>query len=290
MRVLFVCCLLLLPGLAFSQSNNSEAGLLIMAHGGSDAWNAAVEEATGGLPTEIPVSIAFGMANPATLQQGVDELVSQGVKSIAVVRLFVSAESFLAETEYAFGLSSNPPGGHLMHEPKVLELSVPVSLNKEGLLDAQELSGILADRALNLSQNPEAESVLIIGHGPGDDEENLRWLSKMDVLAEAVRTSADFHSVQVSTLREDWTGKRKVVEEELRRFVELETTEGRQVIVVPFRLFGFGPYAEVFEGLSYRTDSLGLLPDERIGDWIESQYEATRSFLPRVETRASRAN
>ena len=250
-----------------------------MAHGGSEEWNKAVENALVPLHAEIPVSIAFGMADPLTLQQAVDSLILRGVESIAVVRLFVSGESFLEETKYAFNLSPNPPKGHLMHEPKILDLSVPIALNKEGLLDAPLLGGILADRALHLSLAPARESVLIIGHGPGDDDENERWLSKMNDLADSVRTSANFHSVRVSTLREDWTGKREAVEKDLRRFLESETAEGREVIIVPFRLFGFGPYSEVFEGLTYRADYIGLLPDKRVTDWIESQYRKTLSTL-----------
>ena len=43
---------------------------------------------------------------------------------------------------------------------------------------------------------------------------------------------------------------------------------GDRVIVVPFRLFGFGGYAEVLDGLTY-TPADGLLPHVLISDWIE---------------------
>lgn len=278
MRYLLVCCLWFVAVSAFSQSRNPEVGLLIMAHGGSEEWNAAVEEAVYPLRAEIPVSVAFGMANPETLQKAVDELVLHEVNSIAVVRLFVSGESFIDETKYAFRLSSIRPMGHFMHEPRFLDLSIPTSLSVGGLLDAQILAEILADRAMNLSSDPIRESVLIVGHGPGDDDENERWLAKMNALADSVRGSADFHTVKVSTLREDWTGKREVVEKELRHFVEMEAAEGRHVIIIPFRLFGFGPYSEVFDGLTYRADSLGFVPDKRVTDWIEDQYQKTKAL------------
>ena len=76
------------------------------------------------------------------------------------------------------------------------------------------------------------------------------------------------------TLREDWTGKRKPIELELQTLLRSEAEAGREVLVIPFRLFGFGPYAEVLDGLSYRADSLGLLPDTRVSDWIREQLEA----------------
>jgi sirohydrochlorin cobaltochelatase len=279
MRYFFVCCLWFVVASAFSQPQTDDVGLLIMAHGGSEEWNSAIEEAAFPLRTKFPVSIAFGMANPETLQKAVDELVSQRVKSIAVVRLFVSGESFIDETRYAFGLSSVPPEGHFMHQPRILDLTVPTAISIGGLLDDHSLSGVLVDRASNLSSDPGWESVLIVGHGPGDDDENERWLSKMNILADSVRESANFHIVKVSTLREDWTGKREVVEKELRHFVEMEAAEGRNVIIIPFRLHGFGPYSDVFDGLAYQADSLGFLPDKRVTHWIEQQYRQTKALL-----------
>jgi hypothetical protein len=41
--------------------------------------------------------------------------------------------------------------------------------------------------------------------------------------------------------------------------------------VVPFRLFGFGPYATVLEGLEYVSDQQALLPHPIITDWIRDQ-------------------
>ncbi|GEM_PF-2874250 len=45
------------------------------------------------------------------------------------------------------------------------------------------------------------------------------------------------------------------------------------MLVIPFRLHGFGPYAEVLEGLDYRSDGMGFLPDSRITDWIKFQFD-----------------
>jgi hypothetical protein len=45
-------------------------GILVMAHGGDEAWNAAVEEAIAPLQKEWPVVIAFGMAERESLQRG----------------------------------------------------------------------------------------------------------------------------------------------------------------------------------------------------------------------------
>jgi hypothetical protein len=250
------------------------AGLLVMAHGGSDEWNTAVENAVKPLRNSSPVAIAFGMANPETLQEAVIKLQNDDVSSISVVRLFVSGDSFLPETEYAFGLRDELPDGHFMHEPRILNVNVPVSLSRDGLLNARIIGDVLADRATNLSRDPRNEAVLIIGHGPSSDTENNRWLSRMDTMANSVRERSSFHSVRVATLREDWTGKRAVVEKELRALVQSETQLGRTVLVIPFRLHGFGPYAEVLEGLPYRADSLAFLPDPRLTKWIDAEFDS----------------
>ena len=56
------------------------------------------------------------------------------------------------------------------------------------------------------------------------------------------------------------------------------------MIVLPFRVQGFGPYAKVLEGLEYVSDGQGLIPHAEVGKWIEQQIEtlAAGSFRPTV--------
>lgn len=46
-----------------------------------------------------------------------------------------------------------------------------------------------------------------------------------------------------------------------------EAALGRRVIVVPMRVAGFGPYADVLEGLEY-TAAEGLLPHPLATSWV----------------------
>ena len=41
--------------------------------------------------------------------------------------------------------------------------------------------------------------------------------------------------------------------------------------MIPFRVQGFGPYAKVLEGLTYRSDGHRLVPDAGVTQWIEHQ-------------------
>ncbi len=285
--------------------NPAGVGILIMAHGGTAEWNRAVEESVAPLRRFCPVEVAFGMADRESLQDGVSRLEESGVHRVAVVRLFVSAESFRQQTEYFLGLRSDPPeyflvhgqGGHHRMEPPETDTEgrathfgaplfvssrenpiQPISgssqliLNREGLYDSSEIAAVMVSRVLDLSQDASRESVLVLAHGEGDDDLNSQWLAKLSALATQIKTAAPFRAVRVETLREDWKEKREVAEERIRGFVTERSRDG-EVIVVPFRVFGFGPYRQVLEGLDYVSDGRGILPSPGVTNWIRHQAE-----------------
>lgn len=268
----------------------AKPGLLIMAHGGTVEWNAAVEEGTAHLRQYSPVALAFGMAQQAPLEEAIRHLEDQGVNRIAVVRLFVSPESFRHQTEYLLGLRPDPPSEYLLHHPQAhhhgairilgpleapppIETKSKVVISREGLYDSEEARRILFERVRALSKIPSSESVLILAHGEGDDLLNRTWLSKLQQMAEQVREAAHFREIRVETLREDWPEKRAAAEERIRRFVRNGSRDLGRVIVVPFRVHGFGSYADVLRGLDYVRDGRGLLPHPLITRWVERQAE-----------------
>ncbi len=295
-------------GLSFSTSQKTEpnrgkssrAGIVVMAHGGTPEWNAAVLEAVEPIREWCPVEVAFGMAERESLQQAVSLLESQGVREIAVVRLFVSGESFLEQTEYFLGLRVEPPAQFLVmdhgasghgggqgsmtgarsmrprfvsseqHPIAPIQKSARLVASHAGLSESPAMGRIVQERARSLSQEPSREAVLILAHGEGSEEINQRWLERLEALAGDVR-ALGFEAVRVATLREDWREKRKLAEAQIREFVRNHTEAGNRVIVVPFRVFGFGPYHQVLEGLDYVSDGLGLLPHPEVTNWIIEQ-------------------
>lgn len=331
---------LLAPGATQARAaTTGDLGVLVMAHGGSPGWNQGVLDAVEPLRDRYPVEVAFGMADACSLQEAVRALEERGVQRIAVVRLFVSGESWLERTEQILGLRPGAPegpapgalpaecgagaaalgqqgqggdsghgshaghgtgsahggqGGHGDHHGQpghgrsignggrrghhrmaffILDTRASFALSQEGLLDAPEMGSILAERARGLSRDPQREDVLVLAHGPADDAENERWLAKLDARAEAIREALPFHRVQVETLREDWPEKRAAAEERVRSFVAEAAAGGRRAIVIPYRLFGFGPFAEVLAGHEYAADQRGLLPHVEVTRWITRQVE-----------------
>jgi len=267
-------------------------GLLVMAHGGSKEWNQSVLDAVEHLQAPYPVAVAFGMADACSIQNEVRALEEQGAQKVGVVRLFVSGESWYERTEQILGLRAGAPsaaqeaaacegGGHAAHHHSMalfrIDSRASFALSKQGLAEAPEIGAILVDRAGSLSREPKKEDILVLAHGPGDDDENRRWLAHMEARVAELRTSRPYHDVAVMTLREDWPEKRKSAQEQVRAFVSRSSKEGRRVIVLPFRLSGFGPYAEALAGLDYQADRSGFLPHGNVTRWIARQAEELRT-------------
>jgi sirohydrochlorin cobaltochelatase len=273
-------------------------GVLVMAHGGGPQWNKDVLAAVEPLKDNYNIEVAFGMADAASMQESVRQLEARGARHIGVVRLFISGESFKERTEQILGMAPGAPakpaadtdahaghgeghGGHSMEFWR-LDTRASFALSEQGLVEAPEMGEVLATRAKALSKNAAQEDVLILAHGPGDDAENERWLKQLDARADVVRKAQPFHAVQVETLREDWPDKRVEAEKRIRAFVERSAQEGRQAVVIPFRVQGFGPYAKVLEGLDYVSDGQGLIPHPSVTEWIEHQVETLRPVAMRA--------
>jgi hypothetical protein len=84
-----------------------------------------------------------------------------------------------------------------------------------------------------------------------------------------VRASGPFRDVRCLTLREDWPEKRAEAEQRIRTYVEQAARDNGLCIVVPFRVSGFGPYADVLAGLDYVADKRGFCPHSNVTAWIE---------------------
>jgi len=169
-------------------------GVLVMAHGGREAWDAGVLETVAPLREQYPLEVAFGMADASTIQDAVDRLESRGVTDIAVVRLFISGESWYERTAQILGLQPGaPPRPEPMHHEGEeeghgmafwrIDSTARFTMSEPGLADAEPMADVLMDRAMALSEEPAREEVLVLAHGTGDDAEDRRWLEKMGQLA-----------------------------------------------------------------------------------------------------------
>ncbi len=283
-----------------AQSSNAE-GLLILAHGGGEVWNASVKAVVAAVNSQQPAEVAFGMASRPAIQAAIDALVTRGVSSIVAVPLFVSSHSSVVRsTEYLLGLRASAPadfaifarmshghpaagahaeGDHHAAAADVAQNTRPVvatvPIRMTPALNRHPIVGeILASRARVLSKVPAQEAVILVAHGPSPDDDNARWLADMAALAAVVRTSTAFRSVEFLTVRDDAEAKvRDAATAELRALVTRHTADGHRVLVVPL-LMSFGGIergiVKRLDGLSYVMASQGLMPDDRLVTWVRA--------------------
>ncbi len=277
------------PEMATATNTASDFGVLLMAHGGSPEWNAGVLAAVEPLRDRHAIEVAFGMAEPTSIQEAVRRLEAQGIRQIGVVRLQISGETWYDRTELILGVRPGAPGrlafaeqshdttnvGHAMELWRI-DTQSSFAISGRGLAEAPSMGAVLVDRARTLSRDAKREHVLILAHGPGDDSINARWIASIDLRAQAIRDALPFRTVQVMTLREDWPEKRAEAERRIRSVVSDATGNGLMTIVLPFRVQGFGPYAQVLEGLDYRFDGQGLVPHPKVTQWIGAEITTLR--------------
>ena len=281
-----------LPATSFGAS-----GILLLAHGGSAEWNRQVTALAADVNRTVPTEVAFGMAERASMQAAIDRLAARGITEIVAVPLFVSSwSSIITSTEYLLGLRavappalafyakmrhSPPPAApttaghddHTVMPDGTTPIKPPGPIRMTAALnDHPIVADILVSRARSISRNPSDEAVVIVAHGPNNDEENRRWLTDMRSLAGQMRRSAPFASIDSLTLRDDAPkAVRDQITAELRTLVSQRLAERRRVLIVPL-LVSFGGIdrglRDRLDGLSYAMPSAGLVPDDRLVTWI----------------------
>ena len=124
------------------------------------------------------------------------------------------------------------------------------------------------------------KALVIVAHGPNEEEDNRKWLADMESLSRRIAAIEKFASVDYLTVRDD--APKPVWEKakaELRGVVQKRTAEGRRVLVVPL-LISFGGIEkglrERLDGLSYTMANAGLMPDDRLVAWVLAMAEGRR--------------
>lgn len=300
----------------FSLSTAQDTGVLILAHGGSEEWNNLVHEAAEPLKEHHKVEVAFGMANYVSLHHGLNALEEQGASRIAVVQLFISSYSpIIEQNEYLLGKRDSLPehpmplmhhiaeykemmgiedagdhnghssgGGH--HQFYMPENLQPIPTNAKvsltpALDDHPVVAEILHKRILELSTDPANETVLLVAHGPNNEDNNQKWVETLESLSQQIQSTqkeegTPYKQIFSLTVRDD--APEPIFEQakaQLRTLVKQAGQNG-EVIVVPVFLSSGGreqAVAERLEGLDFKWNGKTLLPDPLITDFLWESVE-----------------
>lgn len=304
MSKVLLALLALAAGPARPQPAAPSYGILLLAHGGDPSWNAEIARLRERVDAKVPTELALGMADPASLQAGLDRLASRGVARAVAVPLFVHSRSeVMDQTRYVLGLSDKPseilraayermaaahasaPAGaagahaHMhMFSLERVKTKLPVTL-ASALDDAPLVSRILLERAKALSRAPRSETVVLVAHGPVDDAALGAWAQTLARHAGFVRREGGFRDVSFAVLRDDAAPDvRAEAVTALRGRVSAAAKAGR-ALVVPVLIARGGIEGKLprdLAGLDYAFDGATLTPHEGFDAWVLESAAASR--------------
>jgi sirohydrochlorin ferrochelatase len=255
-------------------------GTLVIAHGGSDEWNAPVLEIAGQAPTGGPVEVSFLMGDRAKdyrFQDAVASLVEQGVSRIVVVPLLASSHSgHYDQIRYLAGdlAELDDDMMHHLHMAGIHRPQADVPIHVTPALDASiEIATILSARALDLAERPADQALFIVGHGPNSAEDHAGWMQNLRPVADSIARLTGFRDVKLGLVRDDAPeAVRAEAVRGIREIIELQSAlTGRDVVVVPL-LISKGYVTQKLrrdlEGLPIVYEGEGLLPHPELARWI----------------------
>lgn len=256
-------------------------GVIFMPHGSNYNWNRTMMDAIGELHDEYMIEHAFSMGDATLVDRAVEKLEAKGATAITVLRIFSLESSFKNSIEYTLGLSDHMGHGgmmHMMSGPPQRVVSSSEFYTTGGLEDSPLFAEALLDRAISLSENPEKETVVLVGHGTRTEEGNTRWMNNLESITEHMEKTAaekgyNFRDFQFENWREDWPDLRDKHINNVREMVKTASEDGGSAIVIPARTTKGGHAQRWLSDLEFKHNGEGFAPHPLFVEWVESLIE-----------------
>lgn len=178
-----------------------ELGVLVIAHGSDDdLWCRPVRETVANISLPFPVELGFLEFVPnESINNAIDRLDSQGVTKIIAVPLFISSySSHIQEIEYVLRLRDT-----LASYEDLARVNTTANITMTRALDDHPLLAyILADQIAEISRDPSNETVVILSHGTGDEDDISSQVCCQSWLAEEVKTYLRYRASPSIRLRD----------------------------------------------------------------------------------------
>jgi len=259
-----------------------ETGVVLIAHGGSENWNARVHDLAGDVELGGPLEVSFLMGPHAAehrFQDVVASLEAEGAERIVVVPVLASSHSgHYEQLRYLVGETDelSEMMHHHLHEAGIHRPATETPLLLTPSLDASmELAPILADRALSLADDPDERALFLVGHGPNSAENHALWMANLRPVADSVARLSGFADVHLGMLRDDAPDPvREEAVRGIREVIDLQhALTDRPVVVVPILISkGYISTQKLpadLEGLPIAYDGEGVLPHPQMARWVE---------------------
>ena len=252
-------------------------GLLVLSHGVGENSDRLLKKTWEPIAKKQPTAIGFGMSmmNSAHLQTAVNDLVAHGAKKIVLLDEGTTTKynTLTRHWQYIFDMY---PEASYMDVPKVKAPGVEFIWT--GHFDASPLiTDILYDHALAAAKNPKNSLLLIVGHGPEDNEDNGPDLRILQPHVDRIKAKNTFADVRIINIQDDAIlPVRESNVRKMRSWIQQATKSGREVVVVPISAASYGVQVHIkndLKGLQYRFADKGLAEHPKFIQWAESKYK-----------------
>jgi hypothetical protein len=261
-----------------------DTGVLILSHGVGENSDRLMTKSLQPLAARRPTAIGFGMSmmDSAHLQAAVDDLVARGAKRIVLFDQGTTTEynTLTRHWKYIFGMHDEPS---YLTVPRVEAPGVQFVWAGH-FNDSPMITDMLFDNVKSVSRKPSNETVIIVGHGPEDVEDNGPDLKIIQAHADRIRAKGQFADVKIINLQDDAiVPVRESNVRKLRSWVQQANKAGRDVIVVAIAAASFGVQQHIktdLKGLKYTFAEQGLSEHPKFVQWVESTIDQTLAAAP----------
>jgi hypothetical protein len=248
-------------------------GILILSHGVGENSDRALKESFEPIAARYPTAIGFGMAmmGSAHIQAAVDDLVAHGVRHIVLVDEGTTTgyNTLTRHWKYIFGMHKE---ASYLDVPKVRADGVRFTWAGH-MNDRRIITEMLYDNVRSVSRNPANEVVIIVGHGPEDQHDNVPDLKIIQAHADRLKARKEFADVRIINLQDDAIlPVRESNVRKLRGWVQKANRAGQQVIVVAIAAASYGVQAHIrndLRGLRYTFAEQGLSASPKFLAYME---------------------
>jgi len=248
-----------------------DAGVLVVAHGFRDVGDRIFRERLSKVSTSYPTALGLGMSMTMSdhLQYAVDDLQAAGAERIVVVPVVSNSHnSLMRQWNYIFGRSDEPSYATVPQVTTDADLVFAPTPENHPLF-----AEVLLDYALEISDEPAKEFVLVVAHGPESAEDNLITLDILSDYAAYIQKNGRFADTGIASLQDDAPAQvRQANVKAMREEVQAAQAAGYRVLVVTSLIGARVVQAELrraLRGLDYTFNAKGIAQHDNFIRWIE---------------------
>jgi sirohydrochlorin ferrochelatase len=217
-----------------SKAQQQSMGVVVISHGAPiPQWNETVMSMISTVKSPYPVEPAFlDFDKERTLTKAAKRLEDKGVNEILIVHVSTSSySSHHEEVRYLAGLRKDlGVYAEIAEQPLQGTARFAVSPCMD---DHPLIVEIVKDFARELSQAPTQESLMLVGHGPVEEVENIMWVRQLEKIGQEIQKTMPYREVACMTLRSDSADLiREQAHEDVRKTALRLSAQGRVIVVI----------------------------------------------------------